>query len=308
MAEAGRFLRTAYRLYNHHNCRLMAGAIAYYALFALPMLLVASAMISERFLDKQTVETELNRELEQLVGPAATAQVMEMLHKTEAQPRSSLVQWIGALALLYGSLRAFEQLQVAFNRIWEVRPDPRVGFIRILLRKRILSFLITLGITAFLVVALGASVVLSRMGEAAGEAIFAGIPKWIVHSGDTFLAFLLSTPLYALLYKVLPDVRVAWRDVWMGAMFTGGVFALGNALLSLYFGRASKLDDIYGAAGSLAVLLIWIYFSALILLFGAEFTRLWAERRGATVELGAATVREEDVEPRAANQLGEELQ
>jgi membrane protein len=191
------------------------------------------------------------------------------------------------VTLLLGAAGLFGQLQDALNTIWEVAPKPGGGILAIL-RQRFISFTMVLGIGFMLLV----SLVLSAAITLLGNFIFRFIPEqeFLLQLINFVLSFGIITVLFALIYKILPDAKIAWRDVWLGAAVTSLLFAIGKLLIGLYLGN-STIGSAYGAAGSFVVLLVWIYYSAQILLFGAEFTQVYARTYGSKIEPSANAVK-----------------
>ncbi len=184
----------------------------------------------------------------------------------------------GIVALLFGATGAFAQLQKALNRAWDVEETSSGGVIGIVF-KRMLSFGMILTIAFLLLVSLAVSAAVSAFGNAAADAIGIGIPSVVMQGIDILISVGVITVLFAVIFKVLPDAEIAWRDVWVGALATAVLFTLGKFLIGLYLGTANP-GSAFGAAGSLALILVWIYYSSLILLVGAEFTQVWARQHG----------------------------
>jgi membrane protein len=198
---------------------------------------------------------------------------------------------LGSLLLLMGATAAFAQLQSALNRAWRVEPDPTRGDIRNFLLKRVFSFAMILVVAFMLLVSLVLSAALSAFGDVIAAAAPGRISHLLLEAVHNAVALAVVTTLFAFMYRVLPDAVVAWRDAWAGAAATALLFVLGKAGIGMYLGQIDP-GTAYGAAGSLAVVLLWVYYSAMILLLGAHFTFVWAERHARPVrpEPGAARV------------------
>jgi membrane protein len=197
----------------------------------------------------------------------------------ESQPQRS--GWwstaVGVSILIFGATTVFGQLQDSLNAIWRVTPEPgRNGFVVILLR-RLMSFAMVITVGFLLLVSLVVSTALSAAVEYAGQRVT--LPAAAAHAVDIGIALVIITVLFALMFKVLPDVKLEWRDVWRGAFLTSALFSIGRLGISTYLGHSSIASS-YGAAGSLVALLVWVYYSCAILFFGAEFTRVYCEERG----------------------------
>jgi membrane protein len=198
--------------------------------------------------------------------------------QSASTPSSGLLAGIlGVVTLLIGAGGVIGQLHDSLNTIWGVQPKPGNGLLS-LLRERFLSFAMVVGLGFLLLVSLVVSAVLTALFQVLGGALPGGTVLW--HAVELLVSFGFITLLFALMYKALPDVRIAWRDVWIGAAITALLFTVGKFLLGLYLGQ-SGVTSAYGAAGSLVLVLLWVYYSALIVFFGAEFTQVYATTYGA---------------------------
>jgi membrane protein len=277
------------------DCTGMAAALSYYTIFSLPPLLLLLLLLVGAVMDPEDVRGALEVQLQQLMGPAAGAQVRAIItHAERPGGDGTLATVLGIVALLLGATGAFGQLQSALNRAWEVTPDPKQGGVRSFLMKRLFSFGMVLVIAFLLLVSLVLSAVLSGVGDRLVRFLPGGLSDTALQWLNIGLSLVVITGLFATIFRVLPDARIAWRDVWVGSAVTAVLFVVGKSLIGLYLGRSNP-GEAFGAAGSLAVMLLWIYYSSLIILFGAEFTEAWAEQRGSGVvpERGAVRVEEE---------------
>jgi membrane protein len=208
---------------------------------------------------------------------------------TEAERRVSgtglrLAMSVGGL--LFGATGAFVSLQSALNRAWEVEPDPARGGVKNFLMKRLLSIGMMLVVAFLLLVSLALTAALS----AAGGVIFGALPTVVSQVLNFLLSFAVITLLFAAMFKVLPDAEVAWRDVWVGAVFTAALFTIGKFAIGFYIGTSNP-GNAFGAAGALAVLFVWIYYAAIIVMLGAEFTQARVKQRGGRIEPEKGAVR-----------------
>jgi membrane protein len=265
----------------------LAAALAYYAIFSLAPLLIIILAITGMIIDPAKVETYITQQAQGLVGPEG-AGIIRSIAENASQPSSSVPGAIvGFGILIFGATGFFVQLQDALNMIWEVQPDPGRGFMN-LLWARFLSFLMILGIGFLLLVSL-----LVSTGLAALTQYLTGIIPFDIGLSrivELVVSFVVITFLFGAIFKVLPDVEIEWRDVWVGAAVTALLFVVGKYLISLYLGTKS-FSSTYGAAGSIMVLLLWVYYSAQILLFGAEFTQVYARRFGSRLAPAEGAVR-----------------
>jgi membrane protein len=289
------FLKRILSDFSEDECSVRAAALAYYTVFALPPLLILLTMVVGLFWDPVEVERSLEQQFSTLVGADGGSAIREMLsHAKRPGAGSFVASALGVVALLFGALGAFMQLQGALNRAWEVKPDPKRGGVRQFIAKRILSAGMILAVAFLLIVSLAVSAVLSALGSKV-----AFIPEPALHAVDVTLSFAVITLLFATIFRFLPDAEIEWRDVWTGALVTSLLFVLGKFVIGFYLGRSSP-GDAFGAASALAVVLVWIYYAGMIVLFGAEFTQAWAEQRGKRKrpEQGAVHVEHKEVASR----------
>jgi membrane protein len=275
-------LSQTFREFLDDECPRLAAATAYYTFFSLPALLVAVVFTAGLIFDRQAVADRLRGHFEETIGRSGAEQITAIL-KNASQPRQSWGGWaVGAAMLVLGATGALQELQTALNRAWRVEPDPRQGTLRRLLVKRLMSLALLLVLGLLLVASLAASWALSAFGHW----IDAWGASWISSHGmawlNTGVSLTVITLLFAALLRLVPDAHVAWADVWLGAAVTALLFWLGQWALGMYFAW-SRPTSAYGAAGSLALVLLWIYYSALIFFLGAEFTHVRAQRRGKRV-------------------------
>ena len=258
------------------NAPSRAASLSYYTVFSLAPLLLIAVAIAGIVFGQQAVTGELGRQLQGLLGAASAKAIEDMMASASHTGSGVFASVAGIILLVLGSTGAFVELQDTLNLMWDVDRKKTSG-LWAFLRARLLSFAMV-GVIAFmLLVSLVVSAVLSALGHFAeqnlpgGEVLFQ-ILNFLVSLG-------VITVLFAAIFKVLPDAKIAWRDVWLGAAVTSLLFVIGKLLIGLYIGKASVASS-YGAAGSFAVLLIWIYYSAMILFFGAEFTQVYARSHG----------------------------
>lgn len=285
-------LKQSVRDFINDDCAAMAAALSYYTIFSLPPLLVLILLLVGALLDPQDVQGGIEDQIRNLMGPAGGAQVRTMIEVADRPHGGVLPTILGIAALLLGASGAFGQLQAALNRSWQVAPDPRQGGIKSFLIKRVFSFGIILALAFMLLVSLILSAALSAFGTTLGRMLPGELSEPVLQGINFVLSFGVIALLFAAIFKVLPDARIAWRDVWVGAIVTALLFTVGKFLIGFYLGRSNP-GEAFGAAGSLALMLVWIYYSSMILLFGAEFTQTWAESRGGGIvpERGAMRVK-----------------
>ncbi len=259
----------------------LAAALSYYAIFSLAPLIIVVIAIAGSLFGEAAARGRIIDQIQGAVGPEAAAFLQTLLQNASHGGASSgiLASVLGIVALLFGSTGLFVELQDALNTIWNVTAKPNLG-VKDFIRKRILSFIMILSIGFLLLLSLIASAVLSALSHFAATTLSGLAPFWQLTNSVISLGVV--TLLFATIYKLLPDVKIAWSDVWVGAGITSLLFMIGRHLLGLYLGNTA-FSSTYGAAGSLIILLVWFYYSAQILFFGAEFTQVYAKRHGSRI-------------------------
>lgn len=291
-ADLFTLLREAFLAFGQDKAPRLAAAIAYYAMFSIAPLLLLAVAVAGRFLTDSAV-------LDQLFGPAGlvsqnlgsdTAEFLRGLIKPESLLKGSLVATIAAFVTLFmGATGLFVQVQDALNSMWGADPAPPQGVVNILWT-RVKSFLMIIVIGLLLIVFLGLNTYLSAIAQTLGDTIGAG--AFFVRLGTALLSTLFLAPVFAGVYKVLPDVKLQWHEVWVGGFFTSALFTLGQLGIGLYLGQAAP-GSAFGAAATLIVLLLWIYYSAMIFFFGAEVTWVYSQKFGTHAGGAANTAKKE---------------
>lgn len=276
------------------DCMTSAAALSYYTIFSLPAILMLLMLVISSVMDPADVQGGLESQLQSLMGPGAGGEVRTILQEAERPGGGVIPTIVGIVALILGATGAMGQLQAALNRAWDVAPDPKQGGIKSFLTKRLFSLGMLLSVAFLLLVSLVVSTMLSGVGDRLSSILPAGLSEGFLHVINLVVSFVVIGFLFGAMFKVLPDAKVAWRSALVGGFVTGVLFVVGKFLIGLYIGKSNP-GEAYGAAGSLIVMLLWIYYSALIVLFGAEFTETWAEKRGEGIEPepGAIRVRQE---------------
>jgi len=254
----------------------LAAAMAYYTVLSLAPLLIVIILIVGQVLGEQAAENQIVGQLSGLVGEQAAEFIQEIVANA-SRPEGGLVGTVvSGATLVFGAIGLFNALQGTLNTIWEVEPESGRGIISTVLRYAFL--LLIVGVTGLLVLALLlATSVIAGLTETLADLLpFSGVVVWGV---NILVSLVIATLLFALLFKFVPMAKIAWRDVWLGALVTALLFVIGQFALSFYLGRGN-ITSTYGAFGSLVALLLWVYYSAQILFFGAEFTQVYANRYG----------------------------
>jgi membrane protein len=273
-------LKQTFAEWNEDRAPRLGAALAYYTVFSLAPLLIIVIAIAGLAFGRQAAEGSIVTQIRGLVGDQG-AQMIQTMIQNASKPSSGIIATIiGVVTLLFGALGVFGALQDALNTIWEVTLKPNRGILG-LIKNRLLSLTMVLGTGFLLLVSLVISAVLAGLSGYL-DSLFPGAST-ILEIVNLVISFLVVVLLFALIFKILPDADIAWRDVWIGAFITALLFVIGRFALSFYLGRAASTST-YGAAGSLVILLLWIYYAAQILFFGAEFTQVYANRYGSRVK------------------------
>jgi membrane protein len=255
----------------------MGAALAYYTLFSLAPLLLIVISVAGLVFGQEAARGEITSQLRDLMGEQGASAVQALLASVDKPTEGVVATVVGLILLLVGATTVFGELQDSLDRIWRAPTQDRASGWLALVRTRLLSFGMILAIGFLLMVSLVLSALLSIM-EHWWSMLFGGW-LFIASAVNGIAGFFLIAALFALIYKVMPRVRVQWRDVWIGAVFTALLFTLGKALIGFYIGRSGVVSA-FGAAGSLIVVLLWVYYSAQIFLIGAEFTWVYANTFG----------------------------
>jgi membrane protein len=271
-------IKQTFQEYGEDNVGRLAAALAYYTVFSLAPLLVIVIAVTGLVIGSQAdIRAEIMNQIQAMIGSEAAAGLIEsMIDSSQNTSAGIFATILGVATLIFGATGFFIQLQGALNTIWDVEEKSEGGVLG-MLRARFLSFTLILGIGFLLLVSLVLSAALSILANYA-QGLFPGSAVvWQV--ADLLISLAVITLLFAMIFRFLPDVDIAWRDVWLGAFVTALLFTLGKWAIGLYLGTRG-LSDAYGAAGALIVILLWVYYSAQILFLGAEFTQVYARRHG----------------------------
>jgi membrane protein len=269
-------LKATYSEWTKDKAPRMGAALAYYTIFSLAPLLVIAVAIAGIVFGVQAAQGEITGQIQGLIGADGAKAVQTIIQSAHKPAHSAIASVIGVLALLVGASGVLSEMQDALNSIWHVSSDDKSGIWNFA-KARLLTCGMVLGIGFLFLVSLLLSAVLA--GAAKYVAGIVPLPAVFLHSVDFLFSLLFITVLFALIFKLLPNVKIAWSDVWVGAALTSVLFTVGKFLIGFYIGKSVSASA-YGAAGSLVVVVAWIYYSTLLLYFGAEFTRVYAKKLG----------------------------
>ena len=275
LTAAWSLLKETFAAWSEDKVPRLGAALAYYTVFSLAPLLVIVVGVASFIFGNEAAQGRVVEQLGSLVGEQGAEAIQGMLQSANEHKKTGMLATaIGVITLLFGASGVFGELQDALNTIWGVKPKPGRGLLG-MIKDRFFSFAMVLGIVFLLLVSLVVSAALAALGKFGSGFI----PAPLLEGVNLVVSLAVVTFLFAIIFKILPDVEIAWRDVWIGAAATSLLFTIGKTLIGLYLGKAS-VGSAFGAAGSLVVLFVWVYYSAQILYFGAEFTKVWTRRRG----------------------------
>lgn len=266
----------------------MGAALAYYTLFSIAPLLIIAIAVAGLAFGQEAARGEIVAQIQGLLGPEGASAVQGLLQSANQPARDIFAALVSVITLFVGATSVFAELQSDLDRIWRVPAPAQENSLWLLLRTRLLSFGLVLGLGFLLLVSLLLSAGIAAFGKWS-SGLF-GEREVFFQALNFGISFASTTILFALLYKLMPRARIAWRDVWIGAAVTALLFEIGKIFIGLYLGKTSVLAG-FGAAGSLVVLLVWVYFSAQIFLLGAEFTWVYSHQYGSRAPAGAATLK-----------------
>jgi membrane protein len=271
--QAWKLVTDTFKSWNRDRAQSMGAALAFYTLFSIAPLLLIVISVDGYFLGARTMRVEIDSILAGVVGDGGAHTIERLARSANEASKRSIAAWVGVAVFLVGATSVFNELQDILNRIWKSpgRRHPS-GFVS-LLRNRLLSIAMIFGISLLLMVALALSTTLAVLARSSGTT--AAWEDFTVHVLGSILSYSLVTATFALIYKLVPRAKVRLRDVWIGAALTAALYTIGNQLIGVYL-RHSAVATAWGALGSVALLLLWVYYSAQIFLFGAEFTWIYS--------------------------------
>lgn len=264
-----------------HQPFQLSSSLSYYTLFSLAPLLIIVIAIAGLAFGREAAQNRIVETIQGMIGQQSAQTIQGMIQSASSKPNTGIISTvIGVVALLFGAGGVVGQLQTSLNTIWGVTPKPGQG-IWGFIRQRFVSFAMVLAIGFLLLVSLAVTALLSSFAQWLGGLM--GAAAIVGHVLDFLVSLVFVTALFAIIYKFLPDVRIKWRDVWIGAAITSVLFTIGKTLIGIYLGT-SGVSSAYGAAGSLITVLLWVYYSSLIFFLGAEFTQVYAREYGSGVK------------------------
>jgi membrane protein len=263
------------------NVIKLSASLAYYTVFSIGPLLLVIISLTGLFFEREAVTGNIYAQMQSLIGTDGANQVLSIIDNMQKQNSAAKFSIIGIIILLFGATSVFADIQDSINYIWSIRAKPKKGWLKFL-KNRLLSFSLIVGIGFLLIVSLLVNTLTDALTKRLME-MFANTAVVFFQAFNLILLFAIVSCLFAVIYKVLPDAKIRWKDAFVGATFTGFLFLIGKFLIGLYLGN-SELGNTYGAAASVIIILSWVYYTSTILYFGAEFTKVYALIKGGGVE------------------------
>ncbi|MFN2440323.1 MAG: YihY/virulence factor BrkB family protein [Chitinophagaceae bacterium] len=288
-------LKASFKGFVEDKVPKLSASLAYYTVFSLGPLLIMLIYLCSIFLGREAIEGSIYHQIDGFVGRDAADQIQGIIKNVALEGKGGLAFIIGIITLLIGATTVFAEIQDSINSIWGLKAKPKLGIMK-LLKDRLLSFGIIGSFSFLLLVSLGVSAIIDALGNKLKDT-FPDVTVVVFYIINLLLTLVVTTGLFAVIFKVLPDAKIKWKDVLGGALATSILFMIGKLLISLYISK-SEVGNAYGAAGALVILIVWIYYSAIILYFGAEFTKAYAMKYGAEIHPSkfAITVKNVEVE------------
>lgn len=277
--KAWEFAKLTYEKWSRDNVPQLGASLAFYTALSIAPLLVISLAVGAFVFGDEAARGEVANQMRSLVGDQGAQAVQGIIANAQKPASGAVATTLGVVTLLLGASGVFGELQKSLNKIWDVEARQGQGILRII-RDRFFSFVMVLGTAFLLLVSLVLSALLGALGK-----YFSNLPEsvsWLSQVLNLLVSFGVITLLFAMIFKILPDAQIAWRQVWLGAALTALLFTIGKFFIGLYLGRSSMASS-YGVAGSFVVLLVWVYYSSQILYLGAEMTKVYADQTGAHI-------------------------
>jgi len=273
-------IKNSFSGFSNDNVTKLSASLAYYTMFSMGPLLVMIIALCSLFLGREAIEGKVYAQLQQFLGQDTALQLQQIIKNAFISGKGKIAAIIGGVSLLLGATSVFGEIQDSINRIWGVKPKPKRGWLK-LVQNRLLSFSVIISLGFLLLVSLVITSLIEGFNHRL-ETMFPGVAVVVFYIINLVITLIVTSVIFGVIFKVLPDAKIPWKDERAGAIVTAVLFMIGKFGISFYIGR-SNVGTTYGAAGSLVVLLLWIYYSSIILYLGAEFTKAYAVEYGAEI-------------------------
>lgn len=273
-------LKNTFSGFSDNKVTKLSASLAYYTIFAMAPLMIIIISLSGIFLGRDAVEGKIYNQLAGFVGSDTAIQLQQIIKNASLAGKSKMAAIIGGITLLVAATTVFAEIQESINMIWGLKPKPKRGWVKMLLN-RVLSFSVIISLGFLLLVSLSITTLIDGF-SASLRAHFPDVTVVVFYVVNLLITLIVITMIFAVIFKILPDAKIKWKDIMAGAITTAVLFMLGKFAISFYISK-SNVGSTYGAAGSLVILLLWVYYSAIILYFGAEFTKAFALKYGSEI-------------------------
>ncbi|HUS02054.1 MAG TPA: YihY/virulence factor BrkB family protein [Chitinophagaceae bacterium] len=273
-------MKNAFTGFSEDKVMKLSASLAYYTVFSLGPLLIVILYLCGLFLGREAIEGTIYNQIKGFVGPEGAVQIQEIIKNASLSGKGNLAAIIGVITLLFGATTVFAEIQDSINGIWNLKPKPKKGWF-LFIKARLLSFGVIASLGFLLLVSLGVTALVEGLNERL-KSYFPNVTVAVFYILNLVITFGVVTTLFGVIFKVLPDANVKWTDIISGAIATAILFMIGKLGISFYISKAD-IGSTFGAAGSLVILLVWIYYSSVILYFGAEFTKAYAVKYGGAI-------------------------
>jgi membrane protein len=288
-----KILKKSFSSFGDDKITKLSGSLAYSTVFSLGPLLIVIISLCGLFLQREAVEGEIYKQLESFIGSDSAKQLQEIIKNASLSGKSKTAAIVGGITLIIGATAIFSEIQDSINGIWGIKPKPKKGWLQFL-KNRFLSFSMIVGLGFLLLVSLGVNTAIDAF-NAKLQSMFPNVSVVLFYIINMLITLIIVSLIFAVIFKVLPDAEIKWKDVRAGAFATAILFIAGKAAISFYISK-SNVGSTYGAAGSLVILLLWVYYSSIILYFGAEFTKAYAVEYAEPIHPNKYSVTTETVE------------
>lgn len=273
-------IKNSFKGFDENKVTKLSGSLAFYTVFSMGPLFIMIISMGSLFLGKEAVEGKIYGQLAGFIGSDSAFELQQIIRNASLAGKSKMAAIVGGITLLIGATSVFAEIQDSINSIWGLKPKPKRGWVK-MLQNRFLSFSVIIGLGFLLLVSLSVSTIIDGF-SAQLSARFPEVTIVVFYVANIVLTLCVTTLIFGVIYKVLPDANIRWKDVVVGSIVTALLFMLGKFGMSFYISK-SNVGSTYGAAGALVVLLLWIFYSSLILYFGAEFTKAYAVKFGSNI-------------------------
>ncbi|MDI9365602.1 MAG: YihY/virulence factor BrkB family protein [Flavobacterium sp.] len=273
-------VKEAYQLFTENKAMRMSAALAYYTIFSIAPMLIVIISLCDIFYGKAAIEGSIYGQIQGFVGKEAALQIEQVIRNATTSTDITWASAIGVASLIFAATGVFAEIQDSINQLWRLKAKPKKGWLKLIIN-RVLSFSMVISLGFILLVSLIVNSVLDMIGAQLLK-LLPQVAIYVAYSINLFITFITISLLFAIIFKVLPDARIKWKDVVVGAVTTAVLFMLGKFAIGFYLGT-SHVSNSYGAAGSMIIILLWVYYSSAILYFGAAFTRAYALHKGSNI-------------------------